>query len=70
MLSAFLVNFDLGIELVMLIATRNCRSWEKKEKWNCSDIEIQRQVLRSIDAFLECINSETLQYPLVKVHRF
>ncbi|KAH6778683.1 hypothetical protein C2S51_009995 [Perilla frutescens var. frutescens] len=41
-------------------------SWEKKEKWNCSDIEIQRQVLRSIDAFLECISNETLQYPLVK----
>lgn len=41
-------------------------SWEKKEKWNCSDIEIQRQVLRSIDVFLECISNETLQYPLVK----
>ncbi|KAK6149499.1 hypothetical protein DH2020_017024 [Rehmannia glutinosa] len=42
------------------------RSWENREKWHCSDIEIQRLVLRSIDAFLECISSETLQYPLVK----
>ncbi|KAI3456713.1 hypothetical protein Pfo_013376 [Paulownia fortunei] len=43
-----------------------CRSWENREKWYCSDIEIQRLVLRSIDAFLECISGETLQYPLVK----
>ncbi|KAL3627094.1 hypothetical protein CASFOL_028457 [Castilleja foliolosa] len=40
--------------------------WGNKEKWYCSDIETQRLVLRSIDAFLECISSETLQNPLVK----
>ncbi|KAL8461975.1 hypothetical protein ACS0TY_033167 [Phlomoides rotata] len=44
----------------------NLGSWENREKWKCSDIEIQRLVLRSVDAFLECISSETLQYPLVK----
>ncbi|GFQ03220.1 BTB/POZ domain-containing protein at1g04390 [Phtheirospermum japonicum] len=44
------------------------RIWENKEKWYCSDIETQKLVLRLIDAFLECISSETLQYPLVKEH--
>ncbi|PIN07585.1 hypothetical protein CDL12_19850 [Handroanthus impetiginosus] len=44
----------------------NLGSWEKRGRWHCSDIEIQRMVLRSMDAFLECISSETLQYPLVK----
>ncbi|KAG8386600.1 hypothetical protein BUALT_Bualt03G0165200 [Buddleja alternifolia] len=43
-----------------------CRSSDNREKWHCSDIEIQRMVLRSIDAFLDCISSETLQHPLVK----
>ncbi|KAL6546996.1 hypothetical protein OROMI_022717 [Orobanche minor] len=42
------------------------RIWENKEKWYCSDIEIQKLVLRAIDVFLECISSETLQYPIVK----
>ncbi|KAL0443180.1 UNVERIFIED_CONTAM: BTB/POZ domain-containing protein [Sesamum latifolium] len=43
-----------------------CRSSESRRKWQCSDIEIQRLVLRSVDAFLDCISTETLQYPLVK----
>ncbi|KAL0399014.1 UNVERIFIED_CONTAM: BTB/POZ domain-containing protein [Sesamum radiatum] len=43
-----------------------CRSSESRGKWQCSDIEIQRLVLRSVDAFLDCISTETLQYPLVK----
>ncbi|KAL0306141.1 UNVERIFIED_CONTAM: BTB/POZ domain-containing protein [Sesamum radiatum] len=44
-----------------------CRSSESRGKWQCPDIEIQRLVLRSVDAFLDCISTETLQYPLVKV---
>ncbi|GER52753.1 BTB/POZ domain-containing protein 1 [Striga asiatica] len=44
----------------------NLGTWESKETWYCPDIEIQKLVLRAIDAFLECISSETLQYPLVK----
>ncbi|KAL6514006.1 hypothetical protein OROHE_019462 [Orobanche hederae] len=45
----------------------NLGIWENKEKWYCSDIEIQKLVLRAIDVFLECISSETLQYLLVKM---
>ncbi|KAL7217359.1 hypothetical protein ACSBR1_029123 [Camellia fascicularis] len=42
---------------------------DKGRKWQCADIEIQRLVIRSIDAFLDCISVETntiLQHPLVK----
>ncbi|KAL2473204.1 BTB/POZ domain-containing protein [Forsythia ovata] len=42
------------------------RSCNNRRKWNCSDIEIQRLVIRSIDAFLDCISTETSQHPLVK----
>ncbi|KAK4398716.1 BTB/POZ domain-containing protein [Sesamum angolense] len=44
----------------------NLGSSESRGKWQCPDIEIQRLVLRSVDAFLDCISTETLQYPLVK----
>ncbi|KAL8495014.1 hypothetical protein ACS0TY_019245 [Phlomoides rotata] len=43
-----------------LFADCGCRSWENRGKWKCSDI--------AVDAFLECISSETLQYPLVKMY--
>ncbi|CAK9157782.1 unnamed protein product [Ilex paraguariensis] len=39
---------------------------DKGRKWHCTDIEMQRLVVRSIDAFLDCISSETSQHPLVK----
>ncbi|KAJ9139641.1 hypothetical protein P3X46_030354 [Hevea brasiliensis] len=38
----------------------------KESKWQCTDIEIQRHVIRSIASFLDCISGETLQHPLVK----
>ncbi|KAL3851055.1 hypothetical protein ACJIZ3_012937 [Penstemon smallii] len=41
-------------------------SLDSKGKWHCSDIEAQRTVLRSMDAFLGCITSETLYHPLIK----
>ncbi|KAL8033225.1 hypothetical protein ABFX02_13G148400 [Erythranthe guttata] len=44
----------------------NLGTWVNRKKWHCTDIETQRLVLRSVDAYLECISSETLQYPLVK----
>ncbi|PSS03165.1 BTB/POZ domain-containing protein [Actinidia chinensis var. chinensis] len=41
-------------------------SGDKGRKWQSSDIEIQRLVIRSIDAFLDCMSVEALQHPLVK----
>ncbi|XP_021644758.2 BTB/POZ domain-containing protein At1g04390 isoform X2 [Hevea brasiliensis] len=38
----------------------------KESKWQCTDIEIQRHVIRSIASFLDCISGDTLQHPLVK----
>ncbi|EPS71665.1 hypothetical protein M569_03095, partial [Genlisea aurea] len=35
-------------------------------KWRCSDIEIQRLALRSMDAFIKCISSDNLRYPDIK----
>ncbi|XP_073154231.1 BTB/POZ domain-containing protein At1g04390-like isoform X2 [Henckelia pumila] len=43
-----------------------CKNRESAKKWHCPDFEIQKLVIRSIDAFLECISSESLQHPLVK----
>ncbi|KAL1823031.1 hypothetical protein ACET3Z_009809 [Daucus carota] len=43
------------------------RSYNNRErKWQCPDIEIQRLILRSTDAFLDSITNETSQHPLVK----
>ncbi|XP_071730305.1 BTB/POZ domain-containing protein At1g04390-like [Rutidosis leptorrhynchoides] len=42
------------------------RNDEGGRKWCCTDVETQRHVVRSIDAFLDCISSETSQHPLVK----
>ncbi|KAK2971978.1 hypothetical protein RJ640_004998 [Escallonia rubra] len=39
---------------------------DEGRKWYSADIEIQRLVVRSIDAFLDSISSEALQHPLVK----
>ena len=36
----------------------------------CTDIEVQRHVVRSIAAFLDSISGDTLQHPLVKVFTF
>lgn len=41
--------------------------YEGKElNWKCTDIEIQRHVVRSIAAFLDSVSAETLQHPLFK----
>lgn len=42
-------------------------SENRKTKWECKDIEIQRHVLRSIAAFLDGVTRETRHDPLVKV---
>lgn len=39
----------------------------KESKWQCTDIEIQRHVIRSISSFLDCISGDTTHHPLVKV---
>ncbi|PWA98974.1 Armadillo-like helical [Artemisia annua] len=39
---------------------------EGGRKWSCTDAETQRHVVRSIDAFLDCISSDTSHHPLVK----
>ncbi|XP_021603156.1 BTB/POZ domain-containing protein At1g04390 isoform X10 [Manihot esculenta] len=38
----------------------------KESKWQCTDIEIQRHVIRSISSFLDCISGDTTHHPLVK----
>ncbi|KAF3963815.1 hypothetical protein CMV_011838 [Castanea mollissima] len=44
-----------------------CRSYDDKtRKWMCTDIEVQRYVVRSIAAFLDSISGDTLHHPLVK----
>lgn len=45
----------------------NHRNDEGGRRWCCTDVETQRHVVRSIDAFLDCISSDTSQHPLVKV---
>ncbi|WCJ36997.1 BTB/POZ domain-containing protein At1g04390 [Euphorbia peplus] len=35
-------------------------------KWQCSDIEIQRHVVRSIASFLDCVSADIVYHPLVK----
>ncbi|KAK0592630.1 hypothetical protein LWI29_022528 [Acer saccharum] len=39
---------------------------EKELKWKCTDIEIQRHVVRSIAAFLDSVLGDTVHHPLVK----
>ncbi|KVI00252.1 hypothetical protein Ccrd_021491 [Cynara cardunculus var. scolymus] len=36
-------------------------------RWCCTDVETQRHVVCSIDAFLDCISSDTSQHPLLKI---
>uniref|UniRef100_A0A6M2F225 At1g04390 ARM repeat domain-containing protein n=1 Tax=Populus davidiana TaxID=266767 RepID=A0A6M2F225_9ROSI len=38
----------------------------KEWKWKCTDIEIQRHVVRSISSFIESASPDTLHHPLVK----
>ncbi|XP_024959662.1 BTB/POZ domain-containing protein At1g04390 isoform X4 [Cynara cardunculus var. scolymus] len=42
------------------------RNDEGGRRWCCTDVETQRHVVRSIDAFLDCISSDTSQHPLIK----
>ncbi|KAL4579921.1 hypothetical protein LXL04_016092 [Taraxacum kok-saghyz] len=42
------------------------RKDEGGRRWCCTDVETQRHVVRSIDAFLDCISSDTSHHPLVK----
>uniref|UniRef100_A0A2N9G044 BTB domain-containing protein n=1 Tax=Fagus sylvatica TaxID=28930 RepID=A0A2N9G044_FAGSY len=39
---------------------------DNTKKWMCTDIEVQRHVVRSITAFLDSISGDTLHHPLVK----
>lgn len=39
---------------------------EKGRKWQSTDVEIQRLVLRSISAFLDYVSAQTSNHPLVK----
>ncbi|KAK4363948.1 hypothetical protein RND71_015306 [Anisodus tanguticus] len=39
---------------------------DKGQKWHYSDIEMQRLVIRSVDAFLDSISAESLQHQVVK----
>lgn len=54
----------LPLNLTCLIG-RSCNNRERK--WQCTDVEIQRLILRSMDAFLDSITNETSHHPLVKV---
>ncbi|KAI3703739.1 hypothetical protein L1987_73933 [Smallanthus sonchifolius] len=42
------------------------RNEEGGRRWSCTDVETQRHVVRSIDAFLDCISSDMTMHPLVK----
>ncbi|KAL5543815.1 hypothetical protein UlMin_007599 [Ulmus minor] len=43
------------------------RSHEKNSrKWQCTDIQIQKHVIRSISSFLDSVSGDELQNPLVK----
>uniref|UniRef100_M1ASF7 Uncharacterized protein n=1 Tax=Solanum tuberosum TaxID=4113 RepID=M1ASF7_SOLTU len=48
------------------LGTRCCD--DKGPKWYYSDIEIQRLVVRSVDAFLDSISAESLQHQVVKLY--
>ncbi|OMO65822.1 BTB/POZ-like protein [Corchorus capsularis] len=39
----------------------------KEKKWQCTDIEIQRHVIRSLAAFLDCISGDPSHYRLLKI---
>ncbi|KFK42779.1 hypothetical protein AALP_AA1G038200 [Arabis alpina] len=39
---------------------------EKEKKWECTDIEIQRHVVKSISAFLDCFSKGTSNHRLIK----
>ncbi|EOA39407.1 hypothetical protein CARUB_v10012499mg [Capsella rubella] len=39
---------------------------EKEKKWKCTDIEIQRHVVKSISAFLDCFSRATAHNRLIK----
>ncbi|VVA89937.1 unnamed protein product [Arabis nemorensis] len=42
------------------------RNEKEKKKWECTDIEIQRHVVRSILAFLDCFSRGTSNHRLIK----
>ncbi|XP_021288391.1 BTB/POZ domain-containing protein At1g04390 [Herrania umbratica] len=39
---------------------------DKEKKWQCTDIEIQRHVIRSLAAFLDCISGDASHHRLLK----
>ncbi|KAF8111682.1 hypothetical protein N665_0073s0040 [Sinapis alba] len=39
---------------------------EKEKKWECTDVEIQRHVVRSVSAFLDCFSRATANHRLIK----
>jgi hypothetical protein len=67
-----LFNFNfrlfLGFDYESILCLKIDRYSEGKEwKWKCTDIEIQRHVVRSISSFIESASPDTLHHPLVKV---
>ncbi|KAL8239140.1 hypothetical protein R6Q59_015707 [Mikania micrantha] len=42
------------------------RNEEGGRRWSCTDVETQRHVVRSIEAFLDCMSSDMSSHPLVK----
>jgi len=67
-----LFNFNfrlfLGFDYESILRLKIDRYSEGKEwKWKCTDIEIQRHVVRSISSFIESASPDTLHHPLVKV---
>jgi hypothetical protein len=64
----FIFRLFLGFAYESILCLKIDRYSEGKEwKWKCTDIEIQRHVVRSISSFIESASPDTLHHPLVKV---
>ena len=65
--------FNLLFSLFEFVSWENFGCWlvrvcdEKEKKWKCTDIEIQRHVVKSISAFLDCFSRATANNRLIKV---
>ncbi|KAK6947241.1 BTB/POZ domain [Dillenia turbinata] len=55
-------NIFLGALTLLMHGCCDCR----ERKWQCTDIEIQKLVVRSISAFADSLSKEMFQHPLVK----